>query len=186
MVGRTGVADMRLRAEAFPFDSMPPTFSNRTFAMITRISRLTNTAFIVLAFASVLSPTAEGQAGAPSPRIRATIAMVADFPYASEAFVIRRYAGDNPTDVILVREGISAAALSDAIRALMTVRHVGGDIPAASATMRLRRTQARNSERRTLPWVGRVLADLRRAAPADVREVGRARSVEIWLPRQKP
>lgn len=177
---------MRLRAEAFSSDSMPPSLSNGTFAMIARISRLTNTAFVVLASVSALSSTAEGQAGAPSTRIRATISMVADFPHASEAFVIRRHAGDNPMDVILVREGISAAQLSDAIRALMTVRHVGGDIPTASATMRLRRTQVRNSERSTLPWVGRVLADLRRAAPADVREVGRARSVEIWLPRQKP
>lgn len=157
--------------------------SNRAFTMTTKIPRLTNTAFIVLVCVSGLSSPAAAQGEASSQRIRATIAMAADFPYTREAFVIRRQAGNNPTDVILVREDITAAQLSDAIRALITVRHVGGDVPTASATMSLRRTQARNAERKTLPWVGRVLADLRRAAPAEVRGVGRARSVEIWLPR---
>lgn len=158
--------------------------SNRIPQMVTAISRLNANLSMLLVVAAIVTSEANGQVERSS-RVPATIAMVRDFSESREAFIIRREAGDKPTDIILVRETISAAQLSDAIRTLVTIRHVTGNVPTANATVSMRRTQARKGERKTLPWVGRVLGDLREAALGEVAGVGQARSVTIWLPRQK-
>jgi len=116
-------------------------------------------------------------------RVPVTIAL-ADQPLRRGAvFEIRREAEGVPYDVILLRRDADAEQLSIALRALMKIRQVRGDVPTSSAVMQTRRHGTRQDARNAFPWAQRVLDDLRTAAPKQLRGVGTLRAVEIWLPR---
>ena len=100
-------------------------------------------------------------------------------------FLIRRQAGAKPRDVIVMSPESNPGQLSDAIRTLMQVRQLSGDLPATNATMRMRPQQHNNVTSMSLPWTPRVLNDLKGAKFKTVTGVGRVRSVDIWLPRQQ-
>ncbi|HEX6912564.1 MAG TPA: hypothetical protein VF142_19310 [Longimicrobium sp.] len=67
---------------------------------------------------------------------------------------------------------------------LLTVRLHRGDLPTRTEMVRLSTRRGARALPR-FPWTPRVMADLRRAGPADVAGVGRVPAVQIWLPRQR-
>jgi hypothetical protein len=101
-------------------------------------------------------------------------------------FLIKRQAGAKPRDVIVMSPGSNPGQLSDAIRTLMEVRELSGDLPATNATMRMRPQQHHKTQLTSLPWTPRVLNDLKGAKFKTVVGVGKVRTVDIWLPRQQP
>ncbi len=116
-------------------------------------------------------------------RVPVTIAL-SDSPLRrNAAFEIRRETGQVPYDVILLRRDADAEQLSIALRALMEIRQVRGDIPTSSAVMQSRKQRIREDARTTFPWAQRVIDDLRTAAPKQLRGIGSLRAVEVWLPR---
>jgi hypothetical protein len=115
-------------------------------------------------------------------RVAATVVLLDSIAQPGAPFVLVRRPGAAPADLILVRSGVGAAQLSDAIRGLLTARKAGGDFPSAAATFRVRPRTA--AARPAYPWAQRVLNDLRRSEPREIPGVGRVRAVEIWLPRQ--
>lgn len=117
-------------------------------------------------------------------RVPVTIVLVDQLPHADAPFLVQRRPDVSPHDMILLRSDATREQLSDALRTLLVIRQVGGDTAAQRATMRMRPDQARSGPRREFPWVSRVLADLRRAAPREVAGFGNVRAVEIWLPPQ--
>jgi len=123
------------------------------------------------------------QQGTPR-RVPVTIVMMDRLSQADAPFVIQRRPDLTPRDVIVVRTDATADQLSDAVRSLLTIRQVSGDTAETQSTMRMRRHSSGARNRRALPWVQRVLADLRLAAEKDVLGIGRGRAVEIWLPAQ--
>jgi hypothetical protein len=136
-----------------------------------------------------LSGTGEvrGQQASPSnrpTRVPVTVVLLDQLPQADAPFLVQRRPDVSPHDVILLRSNATREQLSDAIRALLVIRQVGGDTATQRATMRMRPDQVRSGPRREFPWVSRVLADLRRAAPQEVAGYGNVRAVEIWLPPQ--
>lgn len=136
-------------------------------------------ACMLMMFAGAL----DAQQGTPR-RVPVTIVMMDRLSQADAPFVIQRRPDLVPRDVIVVQTDATADQLSDAVRSLLTIRQVSGDTAATQATMRMRRQSAAAQNRRALPWVRRVLADLRQAAEKDVPGIGRGRTVEIWLPAQ--
>ncbi|HEX6371145.1 MAG TPA: hypothetical protein VF006_19660 [Longimicrobium sp.] len=122
---------------------------------------------------------------APS-RVPVTVTLVEQLPYPDAPFIILRQADGN--DYILLTEDADAALLTDAVNALLLARQRGGDRAVADAVLRAR-VPERVRGARPLPWVARVLADLRRAPRRTVPGVGEAPAVQIWLPpqhRQRP
>ena len=141
---------------------------------------------LLLVYASlVLGTPARGSAQQIMPaRVPVTLVMVNELPAADGAFRIERRTAQ-PGDVIFVRADATKDQLSDAVRSLLVVRQVAGDIPTQAATMRMRPRQTHAAfTRREFPWMPRVLADLRRAEPRDVPGLGHARALQIWLPPQ--
>lgn len=126
------------------------------------------------------------QPGSARPRrVAATIVLVDSLTQPGAPFLLVRRPGATPADLILVHSGVDPTQLSDAIRGLLTARQSGGDFPRLAATLRVRPQQRTGAAARpAFPWAARVLGDLRRAAVREVHGVGRARAVEIWLPRQ--
>lgn len=127
---------------------------------------------------------AQEAAVASRARTPVLIVLVDQLPHGSEPFEILRRAEIIPHDVVLLRSDAGAAELTAAVRTLMLARQQGGDDPERSVVLRMRRSAA-SPPARTLPWAQRVLTDLRRAEPIDVRGVGMRRAVEIWLPSQR-
>lgn len=125
--------------------------------------------------------------GGRIPRIPVTIVQVSELPpeAADQAFLIVRRPDESPSDVILLRAGADRHDLSDAVRTLLTARQARGDQAATREIVRVS-TQRGQGRRPELPWVGRVLADLRRAEPRAVAGIGTVRAVQIWLPPQRP
>jgi hypothetical protein len=118
-----------------------------------------------------------------SARVPATIALTDRLPPGSR-FVVKRSPLAARRDIILLATDANEQDLSAAIRALLAVRQREGDVPANAKTLRLRPTGSNPHARPALPWVGRVLADVKRADRIEIREVGTVRAVQIWLPRQ--
>ncbi|HYW07888.1 MAG TPA: hypothetical protein VE913_13090 [Longimicrobium sp.] len=106
---------------------------------------------------------------------------------AGEApFLILRRADVAPYDVILLRADADSAALSAAVRDLLSIRRVQGDTTRTTAgAMHVRRAnRAPGQGVRTIPWARRVMDDLRMAERQTIAGVGTARAVQIWLPVQ--
>lgn len=114
-------------------------------------------------------------------RVPVTVALVERLPYPGAPFVILRQAAGG--DYILLPEDADAALLTDAVNALLLARQRGGDRVTADAVLRVRAPE-RVRGTRPLPWVARVLTDLRTAPRSAVPSVGLAPAVQIWLPRQ--
>lgn len=155
----------------------------------------------VIAATLVCASQPQAQQAAPR-RVPATIVLTDSLPTGTgNPFIIQRRPNLTPRDVILIRPGADAGQLSDAIRAILTARQAGGDIPATQATLRIRPHSASpagrgaaarganpgtaEGGRRTFPWSQRVLDDLRRAEVQSVAGIGRVRAVQIWLPAQR-
>jgi hypothetical protein len=146
-------------------------------------SMLCGVLFALLVFSARASVApAQDTAPQPSVRVAATIVLADRLP-ADSRFVVRRVPGSARHDVVVLRPDATAAELTEAVNTLLTARYVEGDIPSTKRTLRIRPT-GRKGAIREYPWAARVLADVRRAAPVDIPEVGNARAVEIWLPRQ--
>jgi hypothetical protein len=118
-------------------------------------------------------------------RIPVTVVLVAQLPMADEPYAVLRRTDVAPHDVILIPEGATPALLSEAIQTLMFARQASGDMPSFTGYIRVKPHQRQVAQRRQLPWAGRVLADVRNAEPAELTGIGRARSVQIWLPPQR-
>jgi hypothetical protein len=138
-------------------------------------------AALLLALVSALP--ARAQDAPATMRVPVTVAIVDELPYPDAPFVILRRPAETPRDVILLPRTASPALLSDAVRALALARQQGGDVPRSASVLRLTVPQGRGWERAPLPWVPRVLRDLRRASETTLAGVGRVQAVEIWLPR---
>jgi hypothetical protein len=117
-------------------------------------------------------------------RVAATIVLVDSITQPDAPFVVVRRPGSTPADLILIRTGVDAAGLSDAIRGLLNARRANGDFAGFAATFRVRPQQRGVSARPAFPWAARVLNDLHRAEPREISGMGRLRAVQIWLPRQ--
>jgi hypothetical protein len=145
------------------------------------------TRLALLALFAVAVPAKGQQAGSPGrpapTRIPVTVAMVDELPAAQAPFALLRRTEAEGGDVILLPAAASPDLLSEAVRALLTVRRHQGDHAAQGGTLRV---TARTSRPPALPWAARVLGDVRRTAPQSVAGVGTARSVVIWLPPQRP
>lgn len=124
------------------------------------------------------------QHGNPT-RVPATV-VFADQAVQAEPFVVHRRT-DAEVDVIVLRSDATVEQLSDAVRALMTIRQLGGDTASSPGIMRMRPRPVGpgRAAAHPVPWAGRVLADLKKAEPRDVPGLGRVRAVKIWLPRQR-
>jgi hypothetical protein len=135
------------------------------------------------------SITAQGQTPqqrrSQAGRVPVTIALVDSIAQSTAPFVLVRRADVGPNDVILLRTGADAQQLSAAINALLVARQASGDRPVTTGTFRVRPRQNVRTARRVLPWVPRVLADLRRASRQSIPGVGSYPAVVIWLPRQQ-
>lgn len=145
--------------------------------------------WILLLLAGLLhlaQPTpAPAQSRPTATRVPVTVAL-ADRPLRRDAaYEIHREADGVPHDLILLRRDSDAGQLSTAVRALMRIREVRGDVPTASAVMQTRKKEAREDARTPFPWAQRVIDDLQTAAPKELRGVGSLRAVEIWLPRTR-
>lgn len=130
-----------------------------------------------------------GAPSAPPRRVPATIALADSIAQRGAEFVIIRRVGVAPHDVIVLRTGASAAHLSKAVRALITVRQAGGDRATTPATMRVRPHDSRAQLHRSatqpvLPWAPRVISDLHRAERRNIAGIGTVPAVQIWLPPQ--
>jgi hypothetical protein len=138
-------------------------------------------AFLILTPAMLL---AQDGARRTIPRIPMTVALVAQLPRAGEPFAVLRRMDAAPHDVILIPESATAELLSDAIQTLVVARQASGDLPGFTGYVRTKPHGQQATHRRTLPWAGRVLGDVRKAEPAELTGIGRVRSVQIWLPPQ--
>lgn len=141
-----------------------------------------------LALLALFAVPAEGQpagsSGRATPtRIPVTVALLDELPAAQAPFALLRRTEAEGGDVILLPTAADANLLSEAVRALLTVRRHQGDHAAQGGMLRV---TARASRPPALPWAARVLGDVRRTAPQPVAGVGTARSVVIWLPPQRP
>lgn len=105
-------------------------------------------------------------------------------PQPGVPFLVQRRPDVAPYDLILLRSDANAEQLSEAITTLLVVRQAAGDTATTPGMVRIRREEQSRGARPAYPWVPRVLADLRRAAPREVAGIGTVPAVEIWLPRQ--
>lgn len=140
-------------------------------------------ALVALFVAAVPVGAQPGGSRGVATRVPVTVALVDELSPAHTPFALLRRNLAEGGDVIVVPTTADADLLSDAVRALLTVRRHQGDQVADGGTLRV---TARTRGRPALPWAVRVLADIRRTTPQTVPGVGSARSVVIWLPPQRP
>ncbi len=114
-------------------------------------------------------------------RVPVTIALADSAALGDTPFRVLRRADTSPRDVILLAPVADAAALSEAVGQLQTMRRVQGDVAAVTGAMRVRRP-GNGRGPRMLPWAPRVLQDLRRADARPLAGVGTVRNVQVWLP----
>lgn len=125
-----------------------------------------------------------GSSGRSAPtRIPVTVALVDELPASQAPFALLRRSANQGGDVIIIPASAEADLLSDAVRALLTVRRHQGDQATQHGVLRV---TARTNRRPALPWAVRVLADVRRTLPQALDGVGPVRSITIWLPPQRP
>lgn len=129
----------------------------------------------------------QGASARPVTRVPVTLALL-DTLSGDNPFRIVRRADLQPHDVILLRSSADSAALSAAIRDLLSIRGVQGDTVRAgsSAALRVRRSPGgRRQPVRTIPWARDVMNDLRNSRPREVAGIGNVPAVQIWLPPQR-
>lgn len=145
---------------------------------------------LVFAFAACLSWDVPGHAQAAQPRsaagarVPALLVLVDTLSQEAPGYRILRFPvdGDVPSDVILLPRSADPELITDAIQALQMIRsHVQNRVD-APAMLRVRVDGRRVGRGRVLPWAGRVLGDLRSAAPRDLAGLGNVRAIRIWLP----
>lgn len=154
------------------------TFEERTMKLMTLMAFT----FALIATAPV---SAQQHGNGQSRRVPALIVMIDSIQQPDAPYVIMRRPGNTTADLIVLRVDADANQLSEAVRGLLTARVADGDVPQVAATFRVRPHQVtRAATRPALPWAARVVNDLRRAPVREISGVGRARSVQIWLPRQ--
>lgn len=144
-------------------------------------------ALVLLALLSSRIGAAQAPASQKVPsRVPLTIVLTRDLPSAAPGalYVLKRRPRGEQHDVLLVREAVTSAQLSEAIWAVITIRQIDGDTASRVVTVRPSATRARTA-RQELPWVARVLADLRQTEPRPVAGVGNRKAIEIWLPPQR-
>jgi hypothetical protein len=141
---------------------------------------------LLAASATRISATAQAPGTSPDPRVPVTLVLMpADL--AGQPFIVQRSTTPTPHDLIFLGSGASADDLSDAIASLLVIRQSSGDLPSASATLRVHRPPAAaTAHRRPFPWAHRVLNDLHHAKRSPVAGIGDARSVVIYLPSHRP
>lgn len=146
-------------------------------------------AVLVAALALICGPVtvhAQGhtqdRAWARPSRVPVTVALLQRLPVRGEPYVLMRRVGQVPQDVILLPADATPELLSTAVSSLLTVRLQRGDAPGRTEMVRLSLRRGGRAQPR-FAWASRVMADLRRAAPAELEGVGRVPSVQIWLPR---
>ncbi len=156
--------------------------------MLMRLGSRTGVHIAAIFMGLLVTASLHGQpaSGARRPtRVPVTIVQVTHIAHGGAAFTVRRRRDVAPHDVILLREGANPGDLSDAIRTLLMVRQASGDTAGAPATFRARPQGGQQQRvRAPLPWVGRVLTNLRNSEAREVPGYGRAKAVEIWLPPQ--
>jgi hypothetical protein len=111
-------------------------------------------------------------------RVPVTVAILPRLDTAATPYVIARFGGSAPRDVILLASTADSLVLTAAVQALVTIRRQTGDLAVETGRYRVQGTHPR----RALPWAARVVADARTGAPRMIPNYGRLRSVQIWLP----
>ncbi|MEW5929860.1 MAG: hypothetical protein AB1941_20600 [Gemmatimonadota bacterium] len=138
------------------------------------------TLLLLVAVATAAAHPVAAQDGRPA-RVPVTVALAEGSTLGDAPFRVLRRADTSPHDVILLAPDADAAALSEAVGQLLTIRRVQGNVPAVTGAMRVRRPGSGRGPR-MLPWAPRVLQDLRRADTRPLAGVGTVRSVQVWLP----
>jgi hypothetical protein len=139
----------------------------------------------LLSFGGVLlSDTASSQVDRSSPRAQSRapvlLAVVDTLPDTVPRFRIIRLPGESAREAVLLPSDAGPELLTQAVEALRRVwAHDRGLQP--GEMLRLNGGKAETHKRRTFPWAGRVLQDLREAHPRRIPGVGYVRAVQIWL-----
>lgn len=144
---------------------------------------------LLLALTTMAAPSAMAQRGSPV-RVPVLLLLLDTVSSAEEPYVLHRRADG---DVIALAADATGDDLSDAVISLLAIRRRHGDTAATPGRMRVRapvhagaeREERSVSRKPALPWIPRVLSDLRRAPPTEIEGVGRGRVLRIWLPRQR-
>ena len=154
----------------------------------------TNTILFAVAFGAaavfgLTHPLHAQRVGHPSAperptRVPVTLALVDSLPGGAPFRILRR-ADVSPEDVILFRKGGDSTTLSEAVDQLILMRRMQGDTAQGSGAVRVRRPHTPQHTARVLPWAHRVMDDLHRAERREIAGVGRAQTVQIWLPPQR-
>lgn len=117
-------------------------------------------------------------------RVPVTVVLSDNLPPGTR-FVMKRLPNAARRDVIVLASDATEAELGQAVRTLLAVRQKDGDIPVTNQTIRIRPSTSKAAARPPYPWIARVLSDVSRADRIEIPDVGRARAVQIWLPRQE-
>lgn len=140
--------------------------------------------------AGVFSESAEAQ----SERVAVTVVLTAAPVYgAADVVIIRRAMGENlpgaKRDVIVVKDVGNATIqqLSNAVLHLLELRRRHGDESGSNMVLRVRpEADARAPlAGRPLPWVERVVNDLRIRSEQEMGDLGAVKAIDIWLPAQR-
>ena len=131
--------------------------------------------------------TAQNGPNAQAPtRVPALVAITQGPAAARQPFLVMRRAGGTPIDVIVLPESAANGAnLSQAVYLLLAARRTEGDTARASRAFGGEVKTSQGQLARELPWAQRVVSDARNAHARVVPGVGRARTVQIWLPSHR-
>ena len=117
-----------------------------------------------------------------STRVPVTVVLSDAGLAGGEPFLIRRLPHTAHNDLIILPADADVSQLTNAIRALITLRTVAGDTASANATIRMHPRGSAQPPPLLLPWAPRVLNDLQTSKRRIVPEIGSVRAVRIWLP----
>lgn len=159
------------------------THRNRTW--MNTPMKLTHLLICVLSIGGVLrSGRASAQADQSSPRAESRapvlLALVDTLPDTVPRFRIIRLPGESAREAVLLPSDATPELLTQALDALRMI-WVHDKRSQPGEMLRLNGGKAETRPRRTLPWAGRVLHDLREAHRRQVPGVGSVRAVQIWL-----
>lgn len=117
-------------------------------------------------------------------KVPVSVVMTSNFPYPGDIVILRR-PDLVPSDLIVMRtETAQADLFSEAVRDLLDIRGIDGDIPVAKTLLRTRPSGS-TTRRKLLPWSERVLNDLRGQPVQPFADFSSAQVIRIWLPRAK-
>lgn len=138
---------------------------------------------IIATFLSVnVAPAQMSGRGTQTSRLPVLVVVTSQFDGPGSSVILRR-SNETPHDVIILRaDSANAEVLSQAIVSLMRVRTANATEPPPSGVVRVR-TQ-RGGPPVVIPWTEKVIRDLRQAPERSISGIGKARAIEIWLPRR--